>query len=167
MEEAPGEMEGEEERGQRQEEPAEGGHLHDEAVDQAGLGGLVERLPQQDDDEAGDGRGQIEDHAEEDFAARHFLQQDGQQHGRNESQRNDEERVAGGGQQRAPPVRIPQQVGEVVEEHPGRGAENAVVEERHRRAAEQGHVAPEEDGGGGGKQQQEQREGMAGPATNY
>ena len=157
MQQAAGKMERQQQRGQREQQPAGGGNLHHDPVDQPRLRGLVERLPEQDDDQAGDGSGQIENQPERDFAARHFLQQDRQQHGRNERQRDDEDRIPRGGQQRAPPVGIPQQVGEIVEENPGRRAEDMVVEECHGRATHEGHISPNQDGRRGRQQEQDRR----------
>ena len=97
--------------------------MHNEAVDEAGFGGFVKSFPQQNDDEAGDGGGQIEDEAKEDFSARNFLQKDGEKDGREERHGDHQNGVSRGSEQGLPPIGVPQEIGEVVEEDPGRGAE--------------------------------------------
>ncbi len=157
MQQASGEMDRQRGSGQRQQQPAGGGNGHDQAVHQAGLGRLVEGFPQQDDDESGDGGRQIENQPEEYFSARDFLEEDGESDGRQEGQGDDEEGVAGGRPQRLPPVGVPEEIGEIVQEHPRGVAEDAVVVERHRRAADERNVAPDENRGCRREQQQRHR----------
>ena len=153
-EEAGGEAEGEEEGEEGEEEPKPGGYGEDDAVDEAGFGGLEEGFPEEGHDEAGDGGGEVVNQAEEDLPAGDFLEEDGEEDGGEEGQEDDPGGVAGGGPEGAPPVGVEEEVGKVVEAHEGGGAEDVVVEEGHEGALEEGDVGPDEDGEGGGEEEQ-------------